>query len=255
MANQREQGSNFPSDLDEIDLFLEKAFPGRERAELLLRKVVALGLQKRFDEARQTLWDARQESTEPDHRLAQDYLEAMLLHAQSDSDLTAFAKFTEVLSRYADALREPQYRFMYEDIQQRRAIELVHLSRFSEAADLCRECLTFELDPGDKSEMLVNLGLSLLKLGEYESAKEAFLNARKFRLNALWDVPAHFHLGCTYAHLKEYKAAKSEFLLVEQAESSGDVPRGIVYRWLEWVCRHLGQHTEADQYKVMSRAC
>lgn len=237
--------------IDELNRQLELASDSKQRAELLLQLAVQQGLAGRFDEARRSLEEAN--ASVPDDtqvRIAKDYIDGVMCHAQSNCD-AAFRKLTAVLENFAAEFRNPELRFMYEDIQQRRAAELVQLLRFAEALAVCDECLSFDLEDVEKSDILANRALSVLKLERYEEAASQFRSASNLGLSTIWDDEIHFHYAVTFARLNRYEEAKGEFLLAEQCRTQR-IPRSLIYRWLAWTCTKLGDQQEAERYKSLS---
>lgn len=236
----------------ELNRQLELASDSKQRAELLLQLAVQHGLAGRFDDARRSLEEANANAPDDGQiRIAREYIDGVLFHEQSNCD-AAFRKLTAVLENFATELRNPELRFMYEDIQRRRAVELVQLLRFEEAVEVCDECLSFDLAGEGKSDVLANYGLALLKLERYEEAASQFRSACDLGLSTSWDDEIHFHYAVTYAHLNRYEDAKQEFLLAEQCRAQR-IPRSLIYRWLAWTCTRLGDRQEAERYKSLSK--
>jgi hypothetical protein len=77
---------------------------------------------------------------------------------------------------------QPEYRFIYEDIQQKRGFDLVFLERFNEAVPVLSECLSFKLPRKDMSNVLANLGICYSELEDHEKALECLLKGKDMGL-------------------------------------------------------------------------
>ena len=216
---------------------------GEEKAGLLLNKAVFLGILKRFEEAREALVVAlSQNPDDVETQLQFDYIDGSLYHQEAKS-AEAFTRLTAVLSKYAARWTDPQFKFIYEDIQQQRAFELFALRRYEDAIPLFIECLSFQMKPADRSCALANLGISYERLKDRQAAKNYLLQACEAGLTDDWAAEVHFHLGLTYAHLNLLQDSKREFLLCEQL-----LPIAKVYDWLSRICGLLGENAESARY-------
>jgi tetratricopeptide (TPR) repeat protein len=213
-----------------------------------MRKAVLYGTLGRVDDARKQLSAALQEA--PDDaftRLQFDYLNGSLDH-QEGSVGEAFSRLTAVLTNYAELLAEPELRFIYDDIQQHRAFELFRLRRFQDAIPVFEECLSSQMRPEDRIVALANLGICHSKLKNRNAARDYLLKARNAGLTDDCAGQVHFHLGLTYAHLKQLRESKQEFQLCER-----HLPIPKVYAWLSKICGLLGERDEAERYARLSR--
>jgi tetratricopeptide (TPR) repeat protein len=221
---------------------------GKEKAGLLLNKAVFLGILKCFDDAREALVLALHAAPDdPETRLVFDYIHRCLYH-QEEKLAEAFSHFTAVLSKYADQWAYPQYKFIYEDIQQRCAVDLFRLRRFNDAIPLCIECLSFQLKPEDRSRVLAILGICYSELKNRHAARNYLLQACEAGLTDDWAIEVHFHLGLTCAHLKHLQDSKREFLLCERL-----LPSDKVYGWLSRICGLLGEDAESARYAKLAK--
>jgi hypothetical protein len=100
---------------------------------------------RRFGDARQQLGLALDEApNDPDIRLQLDFV-AGSLSDQEGKPSEAYARLTAILSDHSERLAQPDLRFMYEDIQERRGLELTRMERYHEAVPLLKESLSFQL--------------------------------------------------------------------------------------------------------------
>jgi len=163
--------------LREIDLLLASTSDPDERVYLLFSKSSCYGILGNFEEARKQLSSALEQEPEgPNTRLAFD-LSGGLLCQQEGNYREAHERFSAALSKHTQRLNRPELRFMYEDIQTRRAFLSVTLCQFPDAIPLLREILSFDLKKEIRSDALASLGRCYLELRDWESAKEYFLQA------------------------------------------------------------------------------
>jgi tetratricopeptide (TPR) repeat protein len=234
--------------IHEIDSRVQQLTNGEEKVGLLLNKAVFLGILKRFEEAREALVTALQQIPDgAETRLHADYIDGCLYHQEAKT-AEAFTHLTAVLSKYAPRWTAPQYKFIYEDIQQQRAFELFTLRRFKDAIPIFIECLSFEMKPVDRSCALASLGICYSQLKNRQAAKNYLLQACEAGLTDDWAIEVHFHLGLTYAHLKLLEDSKREFLLCERL-----FPSAKVYGWLSRICELLGENAESAHYTKLAK--
>jgi tetratricopeptide (TPR) repeat protein len=239
--------------LSEIDLLLGSAPEPNERVYLLFSKSSCHGMLGNFEEARQQLsLVLQQEPEDHDIRLTVEFNEGLLLQQESKYR-EAFERLSAVLSDHAGRLRRPELRFMYEDIQQRRAFLSATLSQFQDSIPLLREILSFDLEKEVRSDALASLGLCYLELREWESAKDYFLRARAIGVTKEWEKTFHFYLGIAYFYTEALPEAKREFEICEEHASEYQLPALDLYAWLSSVSKRLGQMAEAERYARLAR--
>jgi tetratricopeptide (TPR) repeat protein len=232
----------------EIDIHLNSSTDVNLRAGLLLRKAVLYGVLRRFDDSREQLDLALEQSpSEPAFHLNFDFIRGSL-YDQEGLPEKALAYLTAVLSTHAQQLSSPEFRSTYEDIQQRRALDSVRVGKFHDAVPLLKECLSFELKRDERSNMLCNLGDCYSQLRNYEDARDCFLEAAKIGLPKEWALQAHCQLGIAYARLNFLRESKRELHLCEEQGPDHSFPMETVYGWLSWVCSRLGEKSESERY-------
>lgn len=85
------------------------------------------------------------------------------------------ADFAELLERYAETLKVPFFRYLYEDIQCWRAVALVNLSRWTEALPIMTESASFEFeDVGVRLNFDYCKALLLMQEGRHKKGASAF---------------------------------------------------------------------------------
>jgi tetratricopeptide (TPR) repeat protein len=237
----------------EIDSLLPALAGSNERASLLLNKAVFYGILGRFSNAREQLEAAFKGAPDDDAiRLQFEYLQGAIDHQEQHFE-DAYSRMTATLSKYSARLAEPGFRFLYLDIQQHRAFELVQLLKFREAVPLLRESLSFDMKAEDRRAAVANLGICYSRLGKYEEAVDCFLAALGTGLTSDWEGQVHCQLGIAYAHLNLLRDAKKELQICEERASQYQLPMGSVYGWLSRVCRGLGERSESERYARLSR--
>jgi len=161
----------------QLNVQIESTSDVAEKANLYLGKATLHGILGQFSDARTQLDLALKCAPDnADIRLQCDFINASL-YDQERKPEEAYLTLTSVLSGYSERLSRPDVRFMYEDIQLRRAFDATSTGRFKEALPILKECLSFELRPTDKSIVLSDLGRCYSEAEEYESARNCFVEA------------------------------------------------------------------------------
>lgn len=239
--------------LREIDLFLAATSDLNERTYLLLSKSSCYGILGNFKEAREQLSLVLQENPEdPDTRLSCEFHGA-LLYQREGNYREAFKRLSAVVSRYAQRLTRAELRFMYEDIQQRRAFLSVTLSQFQDAIPLLREIVSFDLEKELRSEALGSLARCYLEMREWELAKDYFLQANAMGVTKEHEKTFHFYLGIAYFYTEAFIEAKREFEICEQRADEYQLPILDVYDWLSAVSKRLGETAASERYARLAR--
>jgi tetratricopeptide (TPR) repeat protein len=239
--------------LREIDVLLSSSSDQNERVYLLFSRSSCYGILGDFAEARRQLAVALDEGRgDPFAQVSFDF-GAGLLYQREGNYADALDRFNSALSTHSQQLKRPGMRFMYEDIQQRRAFLSVTLSRFRDAVPLLRESLSFDLDPALRSSALASLGLCYLELKDYEEARDQFREATALGLTKEWEGKAHFYLGIAYFWTDMVREAKQEFLLCEQLATTQQHPIVDIYGWLSSICKRLGETSESERYARMGK--
>jgi tetratricopeptide (TPR) repeat protein len=237
----------------QLDVEIESTSDDREKANLYLGKATLHGVLGQFSDARTQLELALQcAPDDADIRLQRDFIDASL-YDQERKPEEAYLKLTSVLSGYSDRLSRPDVRFMYEDIQLRRGFDATSTGKFKEALPILIECLSFELKPTDKSNVLSDLGRCYSEAEEYESARDSLEQAICIGLTNESEGQAHLYLGIACARLGRFREAKKEFQLCEEKAVEYGLEISKVYGWLSWVCKGLGERSESERYSRLAR--
>jgi tetratricopeptide (TPR) repeat protein len=239
--------------LREIDLLLGSTPDPNERVYLLFSKSSCYGILGNFEEARNQLSLALEQEPEgPNTRLTVDLYEGLRCQ-QEGNYREAHDRFSAALSKHTQRLNQPELRFMYEDIRQRRAFLSVTLRQFQDAIPLLREILSFDLEKETRSEALASLGLCYLELRDWESAKKYFLQASAIGVTKEREKTFHFYLGIAYFYTEALIEAKREFEICEGRASEYELPTFDVHAWLSSVCKRLGETSESERYARLAR--
>jgi len=239
--------------LKQIDLSLSSTPDPDERVFLLFSKSSCHGILGNFEEARDQLSLAlQQEPEDPDVRLTVEFNEG-LLSQQQGSYREALERFSAMLSSHTERLSRPELRFMYEDIQQRRAFLSVTLRKFQDSIPLLQEILSFDLEKEVRSDALASLGLCYLEQREWELAKNYLLQAKAIGITKEREKTFHFYLGIAYFYTAAFAEAKREFEICEEHAIEYHLPAADVYEWLSSVSRRLGRTAESERYAQLAR--
>ena len=232
--------------LGEIDLLLGSTPDPSERLYLLFSKSSCHGILRNFAEAREQLsLVLKQEPQDPDTRLTVEFNEGLLCQQEGNYS-EALESFSAVISRHAKRLTRPELRFMYEDIQQRRAFLSVTLQHFQDAIALFEEVLSFGIDQEARSDALASLGLCYLELRNWELAKNCLLQASALGVTNEREKSLHFYTDALVQ-------AKREFEICEEHASEYQLSTLDVYAWLSSVSKRLGDKAASERYAQLAR--
>ena len=239
--------------LAQIDLLLASTSDPNERVYLLFSRSSCYGVLGDFEEARKQLSLALQERPhDPDTQLTFEFNRG-ILYQQEGNYHEALKSLDSALSNHRARLNQSNVRFIYEDIQQRRAFLSVTLSNFRDAIPLLREILSFDLEKEVKSDALFSLGRCYLELQEWDLARDFLLQARAIGVTGEREKKFHFYLGIADFYSGHPNAAKREFKICEEYAGEHDVPLPHVYEWLSSVSKQLGETAESQRYARLAR--
>jgi len=228
----------------------------RDRANILYGKAVLYGALGRFDDARKEARIALQQA--PDDWFTQMQYDFITggLDDEEGKTVEAYEHLTQALAKHANALRDPDLRFIYENAQLRRGSSLVRLGRMEEAVPILEEALSFKLDSGTRALVLARLGRCYTGPSQWEKVRDCLEEALKVPLIAEWAAQSHYSLGIAYAYLRRLKESKHQFQICEEhAEEYAKygLPLLRVYDWLSRICKALGEKTESERYARLAR--
>jgi len=238
--------------LGEIAGLLDASPDREERVYLLFSKASCYGILGQFAEAREQLSLALREKNDSSSGVTYDFIEGMISQQEGNYD-EALQRFTATLSAHAKELKQPEFSFIYKDIQQRRGFLLVAVSRFQDAIPVLQEALSFDVDEQTRSDAMASLGLCYLELHENKLAKDHFLQARAIGLTRQWEGKLNFYLGMAYFYEDMFREAKQEFQKCEELAALHQLPITDIYAWLSSISKRLGERSESERYARLAR--
>lgn len=239
--------------LREIDLRLGSTLDSNERVYLFFSAASCCGILRDFKRAREHLFLALQQQPDnPDTKLSFEFIGGLLCQEEGNYS-AALERLTSVLSDHASRLKESEFRFMYEDIQLRRAFLLVTLSQFEDAIAIFREALSFNLADEDRGNALAGLGRCYCETDEWVLAKECLGQALASGLTKEYERQSHFFFGMACFYTDDLIEAKREFEICEERVAEFDLSIVDVYRWLSSVSGRLGETAESERYARLAK--
>src|ERR1035437_2540840 len=144
--------------LQEIEVLLRASSDQEEKLYLLFSRANCYEILGNFEEARVHLALALRERPDESSKTTFDFMQALFCQRE-EKYAEALERFTNVLTVHSEELKRTETRFLYEDIQTRRAVLSVTLRKFQDAIPLLRETLSFELSKELRSDVFASLGL------------------------------------------------------------------------------------------------
>jgi tetratricopeptide (TPR) repeat protein len=144
--------------LQEIEVLLRASSDQEEKLYLLFSRANCYEILGNFEEARVHLALALRERPDESSKTTFDFMQALFCQRE-EKYAEALERFTNVLTVHSEELKRTETRFLYEDIQTRRAFLSVTLRKFQDAIPLLRETLSFELSKELRSDVFASLGL------------------------------------------------------------------------------------------------
>jgi len=243
--------------IQESEDLLAQAENDDDRASLLAGALM-FGLRLgRLSEARRTLDRMKHlDVSDLEVRLNAEFSETCLLIAEGRIE-EGISVSTEMLRRHHEALQEDRFRYLYEDLQSRKGLALVALSRFVEALPILREAIgfTFERAP-DEQEVRYALGLCLQETGDLEGAKREYYRVIELNLKSEHEERARYALARIYCMGGGFAQARRqlETLLQDRPGPAYAVPREYVYVQLSMACHGLGDAEGERLYSDLAKS-
>ena len=240
--------------LKEIDSLLPQTQDSNQRVYLLMRKSSCYGLLGDFAQAREQLNLAlREQPGDIDTKASFEFHQGVLYQHEGEY-LKALEVFEALLLHYGQSVTRSDLRFMYEDIQQRRAFLCVTVERFKDAIPLLREILSFNLEKENRSEALAKLRLCYLEVKDWPAARDYLLQAREAGVTKNTEKTFHFYLGIAYFYTDSPQEAKEQFQICESRAAEYELPLLNVYHWLASTSKLLGEVAESQRYARLARS-
>jgi tetratricopeptide (TPR) repeat protein len=240
----------------ECQTLLAETADVNEKASLLGSMCVSYAKLGCLKEARQAL--DRMKQLEISHlgiRLNAEFCEPTLL-VQEGRYEEGLSVFASMLDRHREAFKEERFRYLYEDIQCRRALILFGLSRYKEALPVLKEAVSFCFDqPTDEQQVHFALGVCLEDANDAEAAKQEFIRVAGFGLKNDVEERALWRLGILYYKAGALAQAKQqlETILRDFPSQSSAVPRRQVYEALSQTYRYLGDRANEKLYTDLAK--
>jgi tetratricopeptide (TPR) repeat protein len=240
----------------ESQVVLREATDSNEKASLLTGVLVFYCTLGRLKEARQALDQLKQlHISDLEVLLNAEFCEPTLLVQEGKSE-EGVSVFAAMLQRYSNIFKEDRFRYLYEDIQCRRALALVGLSRFKEALPILGEAVSFSFDQAmDEQQVHFALGVCLEDANDTEAAKQEFIRVLGFGLKNDVEERTLWRLGILHYKAGALAQAQQqlETILRDFPGQSSSVPRKQVYEALSQTYRYLGDKANEKLYMDLAQ--
>ena len=165
-------------------------------------------------------------------------------------------KFTRILEENQEQLGSPELRYLYEDIQERRAFALVGVDRHAEALPILKEAVSFTTDRADPQLVHFYLGVCYSSASEPNLAKEELLRAIGLGLSDQFEASARYRLAMLYFMSRAFAQAKLhlEAALALQEGVTDVELRRFIYQGLSRTCHYLGEFQEEQKYLSLAKS-
>jgi tetratricopeptide (TPR) repeat protein len=253
---QLENSGRSEDAIRESQILLAEATDDNEKASLLGGMHVSYCKLGRLKEARQTLGQLKQlHISDLEVLLNAEFCEPTLLMQEGryGEGLSAFAA---MLDRHSEAFKDDRFRYLYEDIQRRRALVLFGLSRFTEALPILKEAISFSFDNvADEQQVHFALGVCHEDANDTQAAKQEFIRVVGFGLKndvaeqALYRLAILHYKGGALAQARQ----QLEMILRDFPSQNPAVPRKQVYEGLSQTCHYLGDKANAKLYMDLAK--
>jgi tetratricopeptide (TPR) repeat protein len=188
-------------------------------------------------------------------RMIVDFADACMMAQMGKLD-EGELKFERVLDSNRELLASSDNRYLYEDIQERRAFLLAGLGRYTEALPLLKEAASFTSGESDPKLVHFYLGVCYDAASESSLAKEEFLLAIELGLDAHFEASARYRVAMVYFTNGALGQAKLHL------ECALAVPGGVadlelrtyIYQGLSRTCHYLGEFEEEQRYLKLAQS-
>jgi tetratricopeptide (TPR) repeat protein len=240
----------------EHERLLTQATNDDERASILRGLEACYRILGRLVEARRVLGQIQQlDISDLEIRLSSEFDEPCLLVEEGKTE-EGICAFASILQRHGEALKEDCFRYLYEDIQRRRAFALIAVSRFTEALPILKDAASFRFDEATY-EQQIHFGLALCfeETNDFEAAKREFLRVVAFNLKNDLEEQARYRLSRLYVRAHGFAQARKqlETIIQEFSAENNVVPRKYIYEQLSKVCACLGDKANETLYMALAK--
>jgi tetratricopeptide (TPR) repeat protein len=246
---------DFEGVVRESQILLGETTDPSEQASLLIDGIAACQHLNRLGEARQILAKLKRlDIPDVEGRLNAEFCEPCILIQENKLE-EGVALLAAMLQRHSEALMQPNLRYLYEDVQRRRAFVFVELNRFSEALPILREAISFSFEAAEEEQTVhFWLAVCLEESGETETAKRELNCVIGFGLRNDLEEHARYRLSRLCFMSGAYAQARQQLETILQDHPNGDftVSRRYVYEALSRTYRQLGDIANAEHYKDLA---
>jgi tetratricopeptide (TPR) repeat protein len=251
-----QDSGQFEEVIRESKILVGETTDPNEQASLLFDGIVACQILNRLGEARQMLDKLKRlDISDVEGRLNAESCEPCIL-IQENKLKEGEALFAAMLQRNSEALMQPDLRYLYEDIQRRRAFASVELSRFNEALPILRDAISFSFeDPDYEQTIQFYLAECLDETGDSESAKRELIRVIEFGIKNDFEEHARYRLARLYFQGGGFAQARQQLETILKDHPNGDfaVSRRNLYEMLSRTYRQLGDMVNAEHYKDLAK--
>jgi tetratricopeptide (TPR) repeat protein len=241
----------------EYDLLLSQATSDDEKGSIVTGALVCHLMVDQLQQARRALSQIQQlQISDIEIRLNAEFCEPCLLGLEGRLGESA-AAFAAILDRHGGALKEGRFRYLYEDIQSRRAWTLFSLSRLTEALPVLKEAASFSIeDPTDAQRIHFALGACYSEINDEEAAKQEFFGAVGLNLKNDLEERARYRLARLLVKSGGFAQARVqlEAIVQEYRNRAPEVPQAYVYELLSQVHSNLGDAAAAKRFSELAAA-
>jgi tetratricopeptide (TPR) repeat protein len=249
-----DQSGRIEDVIRESQLLLAETADADEKASILVCMGVAYAKLGRLREVRETL--DQMKALNISHagiRLNAEFCEPTLLiqERRYQEGLSAFAA---MLNRNREAFKDPEHRYLYEDIQCRRALTLFGLSRYKDALPILKEAVSFSFDQvTDEQQVRFALGVCLEDANDAEAAKREFIRVVAFGLKNDVEEKTLWRLGILYYEGGALAQAKQQLeTILRDFPNCSAIPRKSVHEALSQMHRYFGDEANEKLYKGLA---
>lgn len=251
-----QDAGQFAEVIRESQIALAETTDPNDQASLLIDAIVACQILDRVPEARQMLGKLKQlDISDVEGRLNAEFCEPCILvqEGRLEEGVVAFAA---LLERRGEILRQADFRYLYQDIQSRRALALVELERFGEALLVSRENISFVFESAEVEQRTrFCLAVSLEATGDSESAKEELIRVIDFGIKNDLEEHARYHLARRYFIAGAFARALQQLEAIVRDRPQGDfvIERRELYDGLSRTYQQVGDAANAKRYAQLAK--
>jgi tetratricopeptide (TPR) repeat protein len=241
----------------EFHAMVEEARDSNEKASLMINEVRCYANLWRLTDAELILTEI--DELAPNDigvRINVDYGAACVTEQRAQYE-KALLRYEGILQEYVQFLRAPEYRHIYEDTQQRKAVVLVYFGRYGEALPILKEATSFStLTVEGRQKVHLYLGICYSEVHEVRLAKEELLRTIAFALKNDNEADARYRAASLYVQDGAFAQAKLQFESILETHPGGilNVTPKYIYEQLSRICHYLGEKDAAKRYAKLAQA-